>query len=67
MTEMIVTMRFSRLLDQAPGLAKVTHIALGDPSTLLLVVVVALILHFVPNTTVRLGGIWLDAVLIGVV
>jgi membrane protein len=54
------------LLDEVPGLARVTGIALQYPGTLLLVMVVGLILYFVPNTTVRVGDIWLGAVLTGV-
>ncbi len=38
-------------------MAQVTGIALQYPGTLLLVAVVALILYFVPNTTVRVGDI----------
>ena len=64
--EMVATTWFGRVLDEAPGLAQVTHTVLRYPATLLLIVVVALILYFVPNTTVRLGDIWLGAVLTGV-
>ena len=66
LAEMMSTSWFGRLLDEVPGLARVTGIALQYPGTLLLVVVVALILYFVPNTTVRTGDIWLGAVLTGV-
>ena len=64
--EMMATTWFGRLLDEVPGLAQVTHTMLHYPATLLLIVVVALILYFVPNTSVRLGDIWLGAVLTGV-
>jgi len=66
LAEMMSTTWFGRVLDEVPGLAQVTGIALQSPGTLLLVVVVALILYFVPNTTVRVGDIWLGAVLTGV-
>ena len=65
-TEMMATGWFGRLLDEAPDLTQVTGIVLRYPATLLLIVVVALILYFVPNTTVRLGDIWPGAVLTGV-
>ena len=64
--EMMATTWFGRLLDEVPGLAQVANIVLRYPATLLLIVVVALVLYFVPNTTVRLGDIWLGAVLTGV-
>ncbi|HJN43217.1 MAG: hypothetical protein CL477_05410 [Acidobacteria bacterium] len=64
--EMMATSWFGRLLDEAPGLTQVTDMALRYPATLLLIVVVALILYFVPNTTVRVGDVWLGAVLTGV-
>ena len=66
LAEMMSTTWFGRLLDAVPGLARVTGIALQYPGTLLLVMVVGLILYFVPNTTVRVGDIWLGAVLTGV-
>ena len=66
LAEMMSTTWFGRLLDEMPGLARVTGIALQYPGTPLLVMVVALILYFVPNTTVRVGDIWLGAVLTGV-
>ena len=55
--EMVATAWFGRVLDEAPGLAQVTHAVLRYPATLLLIVVVALILYFVPNATVRVGDI----------
>ena len=64
--EMVATTWFGRVLDEAPGLAQVTHTVLRYPATLLLIVVVAMILYFVPNTTVRVADIWLGAVLTGV-
>ena len=64
--EMMATTWFGRLLDAAPGLAQVIHVVLRYPATLLLIVVVALILYFVPNTTVRVSDVWLGAVLTGV-
>ena len=64
--EVVATTWFGRVLDEVPGVAQVTHTVLRYPATLLLIVVVALILYFVPNTTVRLGDIWLGAVLTGV-
>ena len=66
LAEMVATSWFGRLLDEVPGLAPVTQVVLRYPATLLLIVVVALILFFVPNTTVRFGDIWLGAVLTGV-
>ena len=64
--EMMATTWFGRLADEVPGLAQVTGVVLGYPATLLLIVVVALILYFVPNTTVRFSDIWPGAVLTGV-
>jgi len=64
--EMVATTWFGRVLDEVPGVAQVTHTVLRYPATLLLIVVVAFILYFVPNATVRLGDIWLGAVLTGV-
>ena len=66
LAEMVATSWFGRLLEEAPGLAPVTQLLLRYPATLLLIVVVALILYFVPNTTVRFDDIWLGAVLTGV-
>ena len=64
--EIVATTWFGRLIEELPGLAQVTDVALRYPATLLLIAVVALILYFVPNTTVRFGDIWLGAVLTGV-
>ena len=64
--EMMATTWFGRLLDEAPRLAQVIDVVLGYPATLLLIVVVALILYFVPNTTVLFSDIWPGAVLTGV-
>ena len=66
LAEMVATSWFGRLLDEVPGLAQVTHVVLRYPATVLLIIVVALILYFVPNTTVRFDDIWLGAVLTGV-
>ena len=66
LAEMMATTWFGRLLEEAPGLAQVTDVALRYPATLLLIAVVALILYFVPNTTVRVGDVWLGAALTGV-
>lgn len=65
-TEIMATSWFGRLLEEAPGLTQVTQIVLRYPATLMLIVVVALILYFVPNTTVEVSDIWLGAVLTGV-
>ena len=64
--EFVATSWFSPLIEEMPGLARVTDLALRYPATLLLIVVVGLILYFVPNTTVRFGDIWPGAVLTGV-
>lgn len=65
-TEMMASSWFGRLLDEAPGLTWFTGIVPHFPATLLLTAVVAMILFFVPNTTVRLRDIWLGALLTGV-
>ena len=66
LTGMMATTWFGRLLDDLPGLTLATDAASRYPATLVLIVVVALILYFVPDTTVRLGDILPGAVLTGV-
>ena len=66
LAEMVATSWFGEMLDDVPGLAQVSQVAARYPATLLLIVVVALILYFVPNTTVRFDDIWPGAVLTGV-
>ena len=63
---MMATTWFGRLLDDLPGLTLATAAASRYPATLLLIIVVALILYFVPDTTLRLSDVWPGAVLTGV-
>lgn len=65
-TEMMATSWFGQLLEEVPGVLLAADLALRYPATLLLIVAVALILYFVPNTDVQLADVWLGAVVTGV-
>ena len=64
--EVVATTWFAQLVNEVPGLELGTKLVLRYPATLLLVGVVALILYFVPNTSVRVSDIWLGALVTGV-
>ena len=64
--QIVATTWFAQLVNEVPGLELGTELVLRYPATLLLVGVVALILYFVPNTSVRVSDIWLGAIVTGV-
>jgi len=64
--QIVATTWFAQLVNEVPGLELGTKLVLRYPATLLLVGVVALILYFVPNTSVRVSDIWLGALVTGV-
>jgi membrane protein len=56
---------FARLLDRFPGLAALRGLWVRSMTTLLLIVVLALVYYFVPNAKVRFRHVWIGAVLTG--
>ena len=57
---------FTRLTALVPGLVYMETIAGRTAPTLMLIVIIAMIYYFVPNTKVRLREVWLGAILAGV-
>ena len=66
MVEVMRASWFTRLLDVVPALGAIDIFSSRYPATIALVVVVALVHHFVPAEKVRFRDVWLGAALTGV-
>lgn len=57
---------FTRLVAVVPGLIHLESLAARTAPTVLLIIVIAMVYYFVPNTKVRLREVWIGAILAGV-
>lgn len=56
---------FAAVLGRFPGLSVLHSFTIRHAATALLIVVLALIYYFVPNTTVRFADVWIGAIVAG--
>lgn len=65
-TEIVETSWFAGVLHRFPSLLVLRSVALHNATTMLFILVVALIYYFVPNTKVRFRDVWIGAFLTGI-
>jgi membrane protein len=64
-TQVVGTSWFAGVLAQFPGLFVLRSLAVRYATTLLFILVVALVYYFVPNTKVRFRDVWVGAIVTG--